>query len=183
MRPLRGKEWSWNRGPENACPGTPPRAGEDGIAGRPNGPRPTRRRRRDRDALKDRLGNAGFVTRNVTRDGEGSKTKPPLEPKSKRGREFRSGPGATRTCDLLLRSRPTAATASARWLKSIKNQRPRRQPRQPAAGRLLLGTLLAPLHQAGDRQVEHCLPAIHILNDHRASYPRIRISWTAAGGP
>ena len=54
-----------------------------------------------------------------------------------------SGPGATRTRDLLLRSRPTPATASARWRRSLRNQRPVACGRQPAPGRWLLGTLLA----------------------------------------
>jgi hypothetical protein len=35
--------------------------------------------------------------------GQVPETRPPLQPKSKRGNSFRSGPGATRTRDLLLR--------------------------------------------------------------------------------
>jgi hypothetical protein len=76
------------------------------------------------EALKDRLGQVGFVTRNVTAEQGRGENDPPLQPKSKRGNSFRSGPGATRTRDLLLRSRPTPATASARQRKSLKNQRP-----------------------------------------------------------
>ena len=71
-------------------------------------------------------------------------------------------------------SRCTAAALRPAWRGPSR--------RQPAPDRSLLGTLLTLLHQTGDRQVEHCLPAVHVLNNHRASYPRIRISWTAAGG-
>ena len=61
------------------------------------------------EALK--VGSAGWdlAPRMTPREGQGRQTKPPLQPKSKRGMTFRSGPGATRTRDLLLRSAgPTA---------------------------------------------------------------------------
>jgi hypothetical protein len=55
------------------------------------------------EALKDRLGNVGFVTRSVTRMRQAAETKNPATPKYRRGKIFQSGPGATRTRDLLLR--------------------------------------------------------------------------------
>ena len=60
--------------------------------------------------------------------------KTPLTCNLQRGKTFRNGPGATRTRDLLLRSRPTPATVSARWRKSLKNHRPVASRRQPAPG-------------------------------------------------
>jgi hypothetical protein len=63
------------------------------------------------EALKDRLGALGFVTRNVTRDAPVEESETPATWICKRGRNFRSGPGATRTRDLLLRRRTKLARA------------------------------------------------------------------------
>ena len=60
---------------------------------RPRGPK-------DRAESESR---AVFVTVNGTAGAESLKNHAPLTPKCKRGRTFRSGPGATRTRDLLLR--------------------------------------------------------------------------------
>ena len=70
--------------------------------------------------------------------------KPPLTCNLQRGKMFRSGPGATRTRDLLLRSRPKPATASARQRNSLGSAASTASRRQPAPARLLLGRLLAP---------------------------------------
>jgi hypothetical protein len=45
----------------------------------------------------------GFVTRNVTTEDAGARNEEPATPKYRRGKIFQSGPGATRTRDLLLR--------------------------------------------------------------------------------
>ena len=74
-----------------------------------------------REALKDRLANVGFVTRKVTRDrSRGGETKTPAAPKHRRGKKFRSGPGATRTRDLLLRRQALYPTE----LRTRKDLRP-----------------------------------------------------------
>ena len=62
--------------------------------------------------LGDQLRRLGFVITSGVKEGAGEKTKIPATPKYRRGRNFLSGPGATRTRDLLLRSRPRPATAS-----------------------------------------------------------------------
>ena len=50
--------------------------------------------------------------------GQGLETKNPVIPKYRRGNIFQSGPGATRTRDHLLRSRPRPATTSGRQRNS-----------------------------------------------------------------
>jgi hypothetical protein len=55
------------------------------------------------ETLKDRLGNVGFVIRSVTPDETAAINEDPGTPKYRRGKIFQSGPGATRTRDLLLR--------------------------------------------------------------------------------
>ena len=55
------------------------------------------------NALKDRLGALGFVTRNATREQGLVDAEAPASMDLQAGEEFRSGPGATRTRDLLLR--------------------------------------------------------------------------------
>ena len=58
----------------------------------------------------ERGGFVGFGTTIDTTERAGVENDTPLRPKSKRGKTFRSGPGATRTRDLLLRSAgPTAS--------------------------------------------------------------------------
>jgi hypothetical protein len=55
------------------------------------------------EALKDRLGILRFGTTNDTTKVAESETETPPRSKKGRGKEFRSGPGAIRTRDLLLR--------------------------------------------------------------------------------
>jgi hypothetical protein len=55
------------------------------------------------EALRDRLGHVGFVTWKDTTGGQGRQAKPPPARMCRRGKAFQSGPGATRTRDLLLR--------------------------------------------------------------------------------
>jgi hypothetical protein len=94
-------------------------------------------------ALKDRLGAMAFVARNDTAAGQGVEREAPQLPVSDSGAKVsESGPGATRTRDLLLRSRPRPATASARQRNSLGKQFITASRRQPAPARLLLGTLL-----------------------------------------
>jgi hypothetical protein len=74
----------------------------------------------------------------------------PADRSASGGQIFQSGPGATRTRDLLLRSRPRAATASARQRSSLGKHVYAASQRQPALARLLVGTLLG-VGQAGAR--------------------------------
>jgi len=80
--------------------------------------------------------------------GRGSKGKPaPTEIKA--GKAFRSGPGATRTRDLLLRSRPSPATASAHQRNTLGKQVPHRQLAPASAGSIVTGNVTAPAMAAG----------------------------------
>ena len=54
-------------------------------------------------ALKDVLGRSAIGTTNDTTEQARAETETPTAFKSDRGKDFRSGPGATRTRDLLLR--------------------------------------------------------------------------------
>jgi hypothetical protein len=56
------------------------------------------------ERLGDQLIRLGFDRKIGTDPRWTPETRPPLQLKSKRGKAFRSGPGATRTRDLLLRS-------------------------------------------------------------------------------
>jgi hypothetical protein len=73
--------------------------------------------------------------------GEGSEApRPSLS--DGRAMSSENGPGATRTRDLLLRSRPRPATASAHQRNSLGKQFIPASQRQPAPVRLSLGTAL-----------------------------------------
>jgi hypothetical protein len=71
------------------------------------------------ERLGDQLRRLGFVITSDIKDGAGEGKKIPATPKYRWGKIFQSGPGATRTRDLLLRSRPRPATASAHQRKSL----------------------------------------------------------------